>query len=122
MVSLHYVRLKSTESHAETESDRNFPLVTRVLPRHIRPSRDPKIDTPGEDEPVRHWRELPHVPATPWPMSTSRPRVVLDHSKRLVAAQRVSSLRLDSCSLRSTLEACDSTVFTEMNRRDPISR
>src|SRR4051794_19188429 len=42
--------------------------------------------------------------------------------RRLVAAQRVSSLRLESCSLRSTLEAWDSTVFTEMNRREPISR
>ena len=44
------------------------------------------------------------------------------HSRRFVAAQRVSSLRLDSCSLRSTFEACDSTVFTEMNSREPISR
>ena len=35
-----------------------------------------------------------------------------------MAAQRVSSLRLDSWSLRSTLEACDSTVFTEMNSRE----
>ena len=43
-------------------------------------------------------------------------------SRRFVAAQRVSSLRLDSCSLRSTFDACDSTVFTEMNRRPPISR
>ena len=43
-------------------------------------------------------------------------------SRRLVAAQRVSSLRLDSCSLRSTFEAWDSTVFTEMNSREPISR
>ena len=44
------------------------------------------------------------------------------HSRRFVAAQRVSSLRLDSCSLRSTFDACDSTVFTEMNSREPISR
>jgi len=43
-------------------------------------------------------------------------------SRRLVAAHRVSSLRLDSWSLRSTLEAWDSTVFTEMNSREPISR
>src|SRR4051812_49016687 len=43
-------------------------------------------------------------------------------SRRLEAAHRVSSLRLDSCSLRSTLEAWDSTVFTEMNSRPPISR
>ena len=47
---------------------------------------------------------------------------VLLQSNRLVAAHLVSSLRLDSCSLRSTFEAWDSTVFTEMNSREPISR
>ena len=46
----------------------------------------------------------------------------LAQSRRLVAAQRVSSLRLDNCSLRSTFDAWDSTVFTEMNSREPISR
>ena len=48
--------------------------------------------------------------------------ILARYNSRLVAAHRVSSLRLDSWSLRSTFEACDSTVFTEMNSREPISR
>jgi hypothetical protein len=36
-------------------------------------------------------------------------------------AQRDSSYRLDSWSLRSTEETCVSTVFTEMNSCDAIS-
>ena len=37
------------------------------------------------------------------------------------AAQRVSSWRLDSCSLRSTDDTCASTVFAEISRRCAIS-
>ena len=39
------------------------------------------------------------------------------YNNLFVAAQRVSSLRFDSCSLRSTFDAWVSTVFTEMNSR-----
>ena len=44
------------------------------------------------------------------------------HTRRRSAAHRVSWLRLESCSLRSTAETWDSTVFTEMKRSSPISR
>ncbi len=36
-------------------------------------------------------------------------------------AQRDSSYRFDSCVLRSTLDTCVSTVFTEMNSSPAIS-
>ena len=42
-------------------------------------------------------------------------------TNRRCAAQRLSSRRLDSCSLRNTEEAWDSTVFTEIERRDASS-
>ena len=82
---------------------------------HVRPARRP----PRRGLPRRlhrlTWRSA-HPGARP------ARRDCPGHRRRLVAAQRVSSLRLDSCSLRSTFEACDSTVFTEMNSREPISR
>ena len=37
------------------------------------------------------------------------------------AAQRLSSWRLDSCSLRSTEDTCASTVFAEIESRSAIS-
>ncbi len=43
------------------------------------------------------------------------------HTSRRAVAQRVSSCRLESWSLRSTAETCDSTVFTEMNNCFAIS-
>lgn len=44
------------------------------------------------------------------------------HSSRRAAAQRVSSLRFESCSLRSTAETWVSTVFTEMKSSPATSR
>ena len=44
-----------------------------------------------------------------------------NHSMRRSAAQRVSWCRLDSCSLRSTFDACVSTVLIEMNNSAAIS-
>lgn len=41
-------------------------------------------------------------------------RAARPQTSRRAVAQRVSSCRLLSCSLRSTAETCDSTVFTEM--------
>ena len=42
-------------------------------------------------------------------------------SSRRSEAQRVSSWREDSCSLRSTLDTCVSTVLTEMNSSEATS-
>ena len=42
-------------------------------------------------------------------------------TSRRSAAQRVSSWRLESCSLRSTADTCASTVFGEMPSRWAIS-
>ncbi len=53
-----------------------------------------------------------------------QPQVALimrTQTRRRSDAQRDSSYRLDSCVLRSTLDTCVSTVFTEMNSSPAIS-
>ena len=47
--------------------------------------------------------------------------VLAQRSRPRSAAQRVSSWRLESCSLRRTEDTCASTVFGEMSRRSAIS-
>ena len=60
----------------------------------------------------------PARPTTPgWSRPSRRPR----HSSLRSVAHRVSSWRLDSCSLRSTAETWVSTVFTDSVRRRAIS-
>lgn len=53
--------------------------------------------------------------------SVRRGRDEPTHTIRRSTAQRVSSWRLDSCSLRSTDETCVSTVFTDRCRRSATS-
>ncbi len=50
-----------------------------------------------------------------------RPRSEPAQTSRRSTAQRLSSYRFDIWSLRSTLETCVSTVFTEMNSSEAIS-
>ena len=51
----------------------------------------------------------------------ARDRDDLSQSSRRSAAQRESSWRLESCSLRSTADTCASTVLAEMPRRSATS-
>ena len=54
---------------------------------------------------------------TPWPRSMTAGR----HTRRRSVAQRDSSCRLESWSLRSTADTCASTVFAEIDSRCAIS-
>ena len=60
---------------------------------------------------VRRDQAVVLAPATP---RTEDSRVARAQTRRRSAAQRLSSCRLESWSLRRTADTCDSTVFTEM--------
>ena len=73
-------------------------------------------------QPVRAFEQLRHAPRiAPGTCDCVLGPPVASQTSRRSAAQRVSSWRLDSWSLRSTAETCVSTVFTEMCRRSAIS-
>ena len=63
--------------------------------------------------------EAPEVPHRP--PRRARDRDDLSQSRRRSAAQRESSWRLESWSLRSTADTCASTVLAEMPRRSATS-
>src|SRR5690606_18796008 len=67
----------------------------------------------------------PTAPAQPHPglhrTAHQPPDEVARHTKRRSEAHRDSSYRFDSWVLRSTLDTCVSTVFTEMNSSEAIS-
>ena len=63
----------------------------------------------------------PQLAAAPGPSSVAASGRRAYSTQPLCTAQRLSSWRLESCSLRSTAETWASTVFAEMPSRSAIS-
>ncbi len=110
---------RAAASPAPNSSRRPGLLLLRHQPR--RPLHRQRADDP-RPEPVRPGPRGAHRPdavrggdtgGVTGPADSNRIRPA--QTRRRAVAQRVSSWRLDSWSLRSTAETCDSTVFTEMN-------
>ena len=95
-------------------------LTSRILPRIG--SAAGQCDGVGPDAmPDRHQTGPPLTGTTPV-RSRNEPKTMSRlYTMRRATAQRVSSLRLDSWSLRRTAETWVSTVLTEMNSSEAHS-
>lgn len=95
-------------------------LTSRILPRIG--SVAGQCGGVGPDAmPDRHLSGSPLTCVSPGPLPGRAREDVGPYTMRRATAQRVSSLRLDSWSLRRTAETWVSTVLTEMNSSEAHS-
>ena len=95
-------------------------LTSRILPR-IGPLAGQCRGVGRDAMPDRHLTKTLLTGVSPSPIPGRAQDDVGPYTMRRATAQRVSSLRLDSWSLRRTAETWVSTVLTEMNSSEAHS-